>query len=214
VSVAAEKAREEAERAEAEPDEDEAAEEEEPTPEPEPEPEPEQPTGLTEVQAEREFKRLEKLAQTYLTKAVEIADKLGMPYQVCPLDAFPGLAIPRQAHEVTSDVEAAVLALIGKTPTPDYKTSEGYAVCDVCDGWGEVLTGAKKEISRTATCPNPNCGGKGYVTRPIVVAPPNGSATYPGADVQHIPLPQGIADAWGRPAGHPHWGRDPREIGV
>jgi hypothetical protein len=214
MSTLTEKAADEAERAEVEnPDDEEAAEEEETQPEPEPEPEPE-PSGLTEVEAEREFKKLEKLAQTYLTKAVAIADKLGMPYQVCPLDAFPGLAIPRQAHEVTSDVEAAVLGLIGHSPKPKLKRSEAYQRCPECDGWGEVDTDAQKEISKAAVCPNPLCGGKGYITvsldrRPAT--PPNG---FPGADVAFTPLPQGIPDAWGRPAGHPHWGRDPREIGV
>ena len=204
---------------EALPDEEEAAEEEEATPTPEPEPEPAEepppePGGLNEGEAEREFKKLEKLAQTYLTKAVAIADKLGIPYQVCPLDAFPGLAIPRHANEVTSDIEAAVLGLIGKNPTPDLKIASDYARCEACDGWGEVLTGVQKEISRAATCNA--CGGKGFKTvfAPLPVSPPNGQAPYPGATQPYTPLPQGIPDAWQRPAGHPHWGLDPREIGV
>jgi hypothetical protein len=210
-----------AERAKVEGDEAEAAEEEEtpteptePT-EPEPEPAPEPPASqMTEQEAEREFKKLEKLAETYLPKALTLAEKLGIPAQACPLCTFPGLAIPRQEHEVTSDVEAAVLAMIGKSAPVEFRSSEGYRVCGVCDGWGEVLTGARKEISRTATCPNPNCGGKGYVTVPIVIAPPNGQPAYPGADLAHTPLPQGIPDAWGRPAGHVHWGIDPANVGV
>lgn len=212
MSTLADKAREEAERAEAEPDENEQAEEEETQPETEPEPEPAAPQGLTEVEAEREFKKLEKLAQTYLTKAVAIADRLGMPYQVCPLDAFPGLAIPRQAHEVTSDVEGAVLALIGKSAAPDFKESNQYERCPDCDGWGDVLTGAQKEVSRTAMCNA--CGGKGYklVTNvtPIVTSP--AVPAYPGTATPFTPIPQGIPDTWGRPAGHPHWGLDPASV--
>jgi hypothetical protein len=214
MSEVAQLARDEQERVENEPDENEQAEEEEQTPEPEPEPEPAAPEGLTEQETEREFKKLEKLAQTYLTKAIAIADRIGMPYQICPLDSFPGLAIPRQAHEVTSDVEGAVLALIGKSAAPDFKTSQQYERCAECDGWGEVLTGAQKDISRTAIC-NP-CGGKGFKSVIVVPQAPlaNGSNTYPGGEVPFTPLPQGIPDAWGRPAGHPHWGSDPAKIGV
>jgi hypothetical protein len=214
MSDVAEMAREEAERAELEPDELEQAEEAEQEPEPEPEPEPEQPQGLTEQEAEREFKRLESAAQTYLKKAMPITERLGMPVQACPLCTFPGLAIPRQAHEVTSDVEGAVLALIGKNATPDFKASPQYERCQECDGWGDVLTGAQKDISRTAMCIT--CGGKGFRQVIQVAAPaaPNGHSSFPGADVSFTPLPQGIPDAWGRPAGHPHWGSDPAKIGV
>jgi hypothetical protein len=214
MSTLAERARMEAEETEAAEEEETPTEPDEPT-EPEPEPAPEPPASqMTEQEAEREFKKLEKLAQTYIVKAMAIADRLGIPYQPCPLDYMPGLAVPRAEHEVTSDVESAVLALIGKSPTPEFKSSEGYRVCDICDGWGEVLTGARKDISRTATCPNPNCGGKGYITVPIVVAPPNGQATYPGASEVFTPLLGGIPDQWGRPAGHVHWGIDPANVGA
>jgi hypothetical protein len=101
-----------------------------------------------------------------------ITEKLGMPVQACPLCTFPGLAIPRSANEVTSDVEAAVLGMIGKNAAPDYNVSDQYHRCTACDGWGEVLTGAQKEISRTAIC-NP-CGGKGFILGPIQTPPPVG----------------------------------------
>ena len=173
-----------AERARMEADETEAAEEEEtpteptePT-EPEPEPAPEPPASqMTEQESEREFKKLEKLAETYLPKALTLAEKLGIPAQACPLCTFPGLAIPRAEHEVTSDVESAVLGMIGKSAPAEFKESEQYHRCETCDGWGEVLTGAQKEISRTAIC-NP-CGGKGFVLGPIQVpAPVAGNGVY------------------------------------
>jgi hypothetical protein len=176
-----------AETARQEGDEAEAAEEVEtptaPTPdEPEPDepPAPAAPAGLTEQEREREYKKLEKLAMTYLPKAVTMAQHLGMPIEVCPLCEFPGLAIPRDADEVTSDVEATVLRLIGKSAPQEFKESAQYHRCETCDGWGEVLTGAQKEISRTAIC-NP-CGGKGFVIGPIQVPPPvagNGVYTPP-----------------------------------
>jgi hypothetical protein len=214
VSTLAETARQEGDEAEA------AEEEETPTGEPEPEPEPDEPpapaapTQMTEQEAEREFKKLETAAQTYLKKAMPITEKLGMPVQACPLCTFPGLAIPRQAHEVTSDVEAAVLGLIGKSAPPDFNAAPDYARCEQCDGWGEVLTGAQKEISRTAPCNL--CGGKGYrnVIVPVATQPANGAPQFPGATLPYTPLPQGVNDQWGRPAGHIHWGIDPANIGA
>jgi hypothetical protein len=176
MSTLAEKAKVEGDEAEAAEEEETPTEPTEPT-EPEPEPAPTEPASqMTEQEAEREFKRLEKAAQTYLDKALPIAEKLGMPVKQCPLCTFPGLAIPRGEHEVTSDVEAAVLGMIGKGTPAEFKDSDEYEMCDKCDGWGEVLTGARKEISRTAIC-NP-CGGKGFkpVVQPYVPAsPPNGA---------------------------------------
>jgi hypothetical protein len=217
MSALTDKAKAEADEAEAEnPDEteEEEAAEGEPTPEPEPEPEPEQPPqAMTEQQSEREFGKLERKASTYLEGALAITRKLEIPVQPCPLCTFPGLAIPRQAHEVTSDVEAAVLALIGKGVEPDYKPSQAYARCDVCDGWGDVLTGAQKDVSRTAMCVT--CGGKGYVNQvqPTPITTPITPTLYPGATASYTPLPQGTSDAWNRPAGHPHWGLDPAMVG-
>jgi hypothetical protein len=218
VSTASELAKAEADAVEAEsPDEDEEAAEAEGELEREPEPDPEAATAapaMTEQQAEREFAKLERKAQTYLEGALAIARKLEMPVQPCPLCTFPGLAIPRQEHEVTSDVEGAVLALIGKSPEPAFVESDQYERCVACDGWGEVLTGAQKPVSRAAQCIQ--CGGKGF--KPVVqqyVAPtPAAPPAFPGAQLPYVPLPTGTNDAWGRPAGHPHWGIDPATVGT
>jgi hypothetical protein len=214
MSTLAATAKQEGDEAEAAEEEETPTEPTEPT-EPEPEPAPEPPASqMTEQEAEREFKRLESAAQTYLKKAMPITEKLGMPVQACPLCTFPGLAIPRSANEVTSDVEAAVLGMIGKTPTPKLKRSPQYERCQECDGWGEVDTDAQKEISKAATCLS--CGGKGFKQVIAAVPPlaPNGVPPYPGATLPFTPLPGGIPDQWGRPAGHVHWGIDPANVGA
>lgn len=217
MSTLTDKAKAEAEEVEAnEPNEEEeeaeAGEQAQPGPELEPEPE-SKSAAMTEQQAEREFAKLEKKAQTYLEGALAIASKLEIPVQPCPLCTFPGLAIPRSANEVTSDVEGAVLALIGKAVEPTYKESQAYARCEACDGWGDVLTGARKDVSRTAMCVA--CGGKGF-TNVVTPAPAQNlpaPAAFPGAQLAYTPLPAGVPDAWGRPAGHPHWGLDPAMVG-
>jgi pyruvate/2-oxoglutarate dehydrogenase complex dihydrolipoamide acyltransferase (E2) component len=214
MSTLAETARQEGDDAEAAEEEETPTAPTEPT-EPEPEPAPAEPASqMTEQEAEREFKKLEKLAETYLPKALALSEKLGIPALACPLCTFPGLAIPRSENEVTSDVEAAVLGMIGKSAPADFKTAPDYERCAQCDGWGEVLTGAQKEISKTAPCNL--CGGKGFrnVVVPVSVTPPNGQPQYPGASVPFQPVPGGMADQWGRPAGHVHWGIDPAAVGV
>jgi hypothetical protein len=218
VSVLTDKARAEADEVEgtepAEPD-DEAAKDAELELEPETQtPAQAAQPQLTEQESEREFAKLEKSAATYLEKALVAATKLGIPVESCPLCTFPGLAIPRQAHEVTSDVEARVLGLIGRNVEPEYKPSQAYIRCEACDGWGDVLTGAQKDVSRTAMCVQ--CGGKGYVNnlQPIAPPTPTNGAGYPGAAAPYTPLVGGTPDAWNRPAGHPHWGLDPSTVGV
>lgn len=217
MSKISEMVRDEADEADAPtPDEDEENAESEAPPTPEPEPEPEtasSPPAMTEQQAEREFAKLERKASTYLEGALAIAQKLELPVQMCPLCTFPGLAIPRQAHEVTSDVEGAVLGLIGKQAKPKLKRSPDYARCEGCDGWGEVDTDAQKEISKAAVCKK--CGGRGFVdVLPTAPAPtPLSAPIYPGAQLPYTPLPAGSSDAWNRPAGHPHWGLDPVMVG-
>lgn len=210
-----------AELARAEADELEAAEADEQTPEPEPELEPEsfpeQPPAarvVTEQQAERITDQAAKAGARYLDAQVKRLEPLDLPLVPCPLCVFPGIAIPRSEHEVTSDVVANVLGLIGQSAPQEYQAATDYERCPACDGWGEVLTGAQKEISRTAPCNA--CGGKGFKGRLIVVAPPQGAPAqaFPGQGVDFIPLPQGVNDGWGRPAGHPHWGRNPAEIGA
>ncbi len=169
---------------------------------------------ITEQEAEREFKKVEQAAQRYLKTAMPITARLGMPVEPCPLCTFPGLAIPRDPNEVTSDVEAAVLRLIGKTAPQAFNDAPDYERCDVCDGWGEVLTGAQKEISRTAVCNA--CGGKGFKGKLMAVPalPAPAPMPYPGQSVPFISAPSGIPDQWNRPAGHPHWGLDPASVGA
>jgi len=218
MSTLAEKARAEADEAEAENPDDVNAE---PAEDDETQPEPEQETPaqaaapqLTEQEAEREFAKLEKAAAKYLENALVSATKLGIPVESCPLCTFPGLAIPRAEHEVTSDVVARVLALIGRNVEPEYKPSQAYIRCEACDGWGDVLTGAQKDVSRTAMCVQ--CGGKGYVNnvQPIIQTPAPAAPNFPGAGLAYTPLPNGTPDAWNRPPGHVHWGLDPSTVGV
>jgi hypothetical protein len=41
----------------------------------------------------------------------------------------------------------------------------------------------------------------------LAPAPP-----YPGYGVPFVPVPNGVPDGWGRPAGHPQWGLDPATV--
>ena len=81
--------------------------------------------------------------------------------------------------------------------------------CPDCEGWGDVLTGAKVERGKTIPCIK--CGGKGYIAKTyLVAAPAPPTVPYPGAEHEVVNAPPGgNPDGWGRPAGHRHWGIDP-----
>ena len=86
------------------------------------------------------------------------------------------------------------------------------AMCDECDGWGEVLSGSKASHGMVTPCSK--CMGNGWV-----MVPREATVTlYPaGGSTNAAPGPIAVAlgggeDAWGRPPGHQHWGVPPAMI--
>jgi DnaJ-class molecular chaperone len=54
---------------------------------------------------------------------------------------------------------------MGYRPPDVMKTHENFKACDVCSGYGQVLTGARDPQYATTNCPR--CGGRGYLTRRV-----------------------------------------------
>ena len=85
-------------------------------------------------------------------------------------------------------------------------------MCEECDGWGEVFTGAKAPNKVVGPCGK--CNGNGWT-----IVARDSSATL-GTDpiaqlqtVQNGPPGGGLGlDSWGRPEGHRHWGVPPAQI--
>jgi len=214
MSSIVERANAEADAAEAEnPDEEPV----EPIEEPEEEPEPE---AASEPSAEFNFnEQTKKLAASEKAHRTRVATIMGEDLnevELCPLCATftAGFVLPYAALTAEQSLKDAVRRLNGDAPQAELQAAKDAEQCPDCQGWGDVLTGAKVERGKTIPCVK--CNGKGYVTKayirevPAYTVPP-----YPGADEKIVGAPPGgVSDGYGRPAGHPHWGVDPATIGV
>jgi hypothetical protein len=106
------------------------------------------------------------------------------------------------------------LAFAVTPPTPDIPLLQApdKAMCLECDGYGEVLSGSKASHGLVTPCSK--CMGNGWVMIPRDLPPPISGLPGP---VVLPPGPVAVAisggeDAWGRPAGHQHWGVPPAMI--
>lgn len=214
MSTIAERARIEAEEAEAEfPDDETAEAEEEENDETAPDPEPEPAGEPSSFQTVNDLDK--KLASESKRHENALAKLYGEDWDkrlMCPLCEAEGFMLPWPAGTMPDEQVEAVKALAGVDGQADLRQATTMQRCETCDGWGEVLSGAQKEQTRAVGCPS--CQGYGYVpTAPPPIAIPN--YTQPPA----APMPQpsypenaGPADAWGRPAGHAHYGIDPKYV--
>lgn len=109
--------------------------------------------------------------------------------------------------------EGEVIFLV-KPPTdePAYRVAPDKEECPECAGLGMVLTGAKTEHGRVAPCGK--CAGNGWIVKPRDAGPePVGVGVLPVPPLTEQAASLGLAnDAWGRPAGHQHWGVPPAQI--
>jgi len=144
----------------------------------------------------------------------------------CPLCPVPGFVPVPAPPEMPEQVVLAVQSYLGGAEEhprqhPDLER------CPVCDGWGDMETGARRG-DVLVKCPK--CGGRGYEDKrqeqeldrmaagaaPVVEAPPTfpalGSLAPPaGSQITQggytfVPIPGASADPHGRIAGHPLWG--------
>lgn len=215
MSTIAQRAREEADRVEAE--EAEAAEAEEtPAVEPEPEPQMEPPADMAKV--------MQKLDRENDRHAREVEKIMAGDFAIvaeCPLCiqgprgfVFPLPTLPPEAQDA---IRAGVNMYVGSPiPEPEsLKEAGDMHACNGCDGWGVVRSGSKNPNHVIEQCNV--CRGNGWKLKeytPPPLAPVAPLPSYPGADAAFIAIPQGQADGYGRPAGHPHWGLDPASVGV
>ncbi len=214
--TALEVAEREAQEAEAEYPEGEDAEEaeqEEATPEPEPEPEP-APEPMSEKEFEAMARKMDAESQRHEKRVRELLGEQWTDWKECPLCPVPGYVPAAAAPEFDPMQRMAVLAAMGDEAEPDYRSNPNFEACPDCNGYGDVLTGSKRQTNRLQGCPR--CAGLGYldvripgqgvVTPQPVQAAPAPTWTPPNPDAQR--------DSWNRPQGHPHYGIDPQYAGL
>lgn len=187
-----------------------------PAPDAEPEAEPEAAAPVvTEADIERAFKSYGRAVERYQVAAVKLRGETGMPLDPCPLCAsMPGLVLPFDpANPDDAEVKRETDAYFGGG-APALEAATFTETCSTCKGFGELRSGSKVPAQVNVTCRT--CLGSGYVEKQSAPAPApvftisGATATSPGSTDAPVAMP----DAWGRQQGHPHWGRDPREVGM
>lgn len=166
MSTIAERAAAEADLAEAEDtegEEDEETTEEEGAEE---EPELEAEGGLTEKQREKIIVRLDNEGDRHTKRVAEILGSDVSDLAPCPLcwehaQGFVLDGVP--IDEVTAAMTRQVL---GIADAPEFVPNPEFAMCEVCDGQGFVLSGSK--VAEQLTVPCPKCMAKGFNRVPLV----------------------------------------------
>jgi hypothetical protein len=193
-------------------DEDEAeAEDTEPEPEPEPEPtEPEAVQLTPDV-----LKKAEAARKTSRERFAKILGEAAVTAE-CPMCSgigFLGSEPPEGLRfTVVAGAQGPELAFEEAPVEVEYRQASDKTTCEACDGHGLQLTGAKNPGGRLLQCERCNGAGWVYKATPSTTAPNTTvttTAVIPTADNGAQVL---APDAWGRPAGHQHWGVPPAQI--
>lgn len=168
----------------------------------------------TEAELKAAMGKLEKEDQRHARRYAEIlGDQFGLMVP-CPRCLESGHIYPPELAPLDEEQVAAVDASLGRADRRKLKRAKDTETCQDCGGEGQVLTGATNPQSLTKACTP--CGGLGWV--PVGAQTPSGPTVAangePGALRQLTTAAPDLSDAWGRPAGHPHWGQDPAAIGV
>lgn len=179
--------------------------------EPEVEPEPEDEASIL-----RRIKdvndKVDREDERHVKRYREIfGDDFDATYKECPLCQLAGWAFPYEG-QMLEDQRAAVGVVLGDAPKLEYKEAPFSQTCDMCDGLGNVLSGARTQHGELVVCRK--CNGSGWIEKvpalptPTLTAVP---APQPLPPVQ-VGDPNAVYDQWGRSTDHKHFGMDPRYV--
>lgn len=157
-------------------------------------------------------RKLEAEAQRHEKRLREIMGEDFALLVANPTDWTPGYIFNVPEMHPTPEAVAALDALIGRASQFDLQEATDAQACEACNALGEVLTGSRKPGQETKPCSQ--CNGTGWKVKLEMPSPlatvaqiqPN-ATTVPAAPNQFQ-----VADRWGRPAGHPHYGLEPASI--
>lgn len=192
---------------ELEPDQDEDTDQDEATaPEPEPQPEDE---PLSEKDIEKLNRSLENEASRHTKRVGEIMGDDAVALVQCEAcdPKIPGWHWPAEIFPEGTPERTLYEMLAGGTEA-QMKHPPRYVTCTECNGFGQVLTGARNDIHRLLICPA--CKGSGYhdreeTTAPVVQLASPVVVPVEGFEQAHPPSPE--KDFVGRPIGHPNYGK-------
>lgn len=131
-----------------------------------------------------------------------------------PVDWTPGYLFNVPEMHPSPKAVAELHALLGGATPVELRPATDAEACEACNALGEVLTGSRKPGQETKPCVA--CGGTGWKPKAAPLAPVQPIQTFAGSnDAQPVqPNTMQVADRWGRPVGHPHYGLEPAFVGA
>jgi len=131
---------------------------------------------------------------------------------VCPICQGHGLVDRPRDEQDAALMRESILALVGGTTAEELRPHPSFSRCETCDGRGKVYTGSLVPGQDALNCPD--CNGQGHSGGRGNVVPLTPAAT-PAPEQPEIPPEEQVRignDAWGRPPGHPHYGKLPAQV--
>ena len=177
----------------------------------EPAEEPTEPEGLhtlTEQETEKRFARIEKQAVAWRERVAATLGELALDLEYCPrcLPMVPGFVYPIAKVPIPDAQKVAVKLSLGELAPPDLKLADDAFECGKCGGYGQVLTGSRKESQKVAVCLE--CGGDGWTgsrKQKLAQLTPEQHAAMAVRDDAPVE-PKALADPWGRTIDDPLYG--------
>jgi hypothetical protein len=165
------------------------------------EPEQAAPPGMSMEEVEKVLTKLSTSANTWRRRVAELlGDEAAnlVPCELCEPD-IPGFHWPAEVLQPRDDLHAHLLDVLRTPDAPDYSQAQHVRRCQLCDGWGVVLSGSRVAGKGQVKCQM--CKGNGFVGDAIVPSeapsePSNGEVEFPD---DTGPLVTGDADVWGSP---------------
>ena len=119
----------------------------------EPAEEPAEPEGLhtmTEQETEKRFARIEKAATAWRERVAKTLGELALDLEYCPrcLPMVPGFVYPIAKVPIPDAQKVAVKLSLGELAPPDLRLADDAFECGKCGGYGQVLTGSRKESQK------------------------------------------------------------------
>src|SRR5438067_5296911 len=147
--------------------------------EPPQEPAAPQPAGMSLEELEKVRSKLDRSATTWRNRVSELLGEdaqMLVPCELCD-PTIPGFHWPPDLEQPRDDLHAHLLDVLRTPDSPDYNQAQHVRRCQLCDGWGVVLSGSRVAGKGQVKCQM--CKGNGFVGDAIMPTEPqqqNGQA--------------------------------------
>ena len=172
------------------------------------------PPPRSQAEIDALTKKLEAEAARHEKRVAEIMGEDFALLVPSPVDWTPGYIFNVPEMHPQPEQVAALHALLGGVAPVDFPDDPGRTTCDMCLGTTKLKTGSLDPIEAALPCRF--CQGHGWTgegnpkIEPVHIA----SVTHLVQGDPPQPNTLQVADRWGRPVGHPHYGLEPAFVGA